>query len=135
VHLRRAVSAAYYAMFHSLCEISADAFMGTPSKDRCERAWRQTYRAINHGLAKTACSKCVDAKYSFPTEITDFATLFVTMQEMRHKADYDPFERFTKVQTISLIASAKQAIGDLQSAGPRHRAAFAAMLLFKERKP
>lgn len=120
-------------MFHALCETCADSFIGVPHADRCERAWRQTYRAINHGFAKSACQKCVSPTYSFPQEIQDFASMFSTMQELRHSADYDPSVRFTKAQAISSITSAKRAIADLTRAGSRHKSAFAAIMLFQQR--
>lgn len=121
-------------MFHALCETCADAFIGVPHQDRCERAWRQTYRAINHGFAKNACVKCVSPHYNFPQEIQDFAALFMSMQELRHKADYDPFASFTKADTITAISSAKSAIEDLNKAGARHKAAFAVIMLLGDRK-
>ena len=47
--LRRAISTAYYAVFHSLARIAADLIVGT---DRNE-AWHQAHRALEHGSAKT----------------------------------------------------------------------------------
>ena len=49
--LRRAISTAYYAVFHSLARIAADLIVGT---DRNE-AWHQAHRALEHGSAKNAC--------------------------------------------------------------------------------
>lgn len=130
VDLRRAMSSAYYAMFHALCKTVADAFIGAPSPDRCERAWLQTYRSVNHGFAKSACDRCSSSNYNFPQEIRDFASLFRTLQELRHEADYNPSVEFNKPDVISQIASADQAIRDLQNVGSRHKGAFAAMMLF-----
>ena len=50
-NLRRAVSTAYYALFHSLAATVADALMGKRRSD----AWHQTYRALEHGSARRAC--------------------------------------------------------------------------------
>ena len=121
-------------MFHALCEICADAFIGVPHRDRCERAWRQTYRAVNHGFAKNACVMCATPKYNFPQSVQDFATLFMSMQELRHKADYDPSMRFNKADVLSYIGSAKSAIDDLSNVSARHKGAFAAMMLLGHRK-
>ncbi len=131
--LRRAVSTAYYAMFHALCEVCADNFIGTDSPERCERAWRQTYRAINHRFAQTACQKCVDPNYAFPLGIVNFASYFRTMQETRHSADYDPTANFNKADVEAKIYSAQRAIDDLSAVDRRHKGAFAAMMLFKQR--
>lgn len=131
--LRRAVSSAYYAMFHALCELSADNFIGTPHVDRCERAWKQTYRAMNHRDANKACIKCENPRYGFPSEITSFARYFKTMQELRHSADYDPITKFHKADVQAQISSCKAAIKDLNQLNGRHKSAFAAIMLFKTR--
>ena len=50
-NLRRAVSTAYYAVFHSLTGAIADLLMG---KARNE-AWHQVYRALEYASARNAC--------------------------------------------------------------------------------
>ena len=50
--LKRAQSTAYYAMFHALCRNCADSFIGRPGSLRSQPAWRQAYRAVEHGFAK-----------------------------------------------------------------------------------
>ena len=50
-NLRRALSTAYYAVFHCLAATVADALMGKGRSD----AWHQTYRALEHGSARRAC--------------------------------------------------------------------------------
>ena len=50
-NLRRALSTAYYAVFHCLAATAADALMGKGRND----AWHQTYRALEHGSARRAC--------------------------------------------------------------------------------
>lgn len=87
VDLKRAVSAAYYAMFHALARECADTIAGT-GPQRSEAAWLQVYRALEHGVAKNACKEAKTK--GFPPEIVEFAEAFVTMQEERHTADYDP---------------------------------------------
>ena len=77
---------------------------------------------------------CVSPDYNFPQGIQDFADLFMTMQTLRHKADYDPFATFSKSDALTAIGSAKSAIDDLNGTGNRHKAAFAAIMLFNVRK-
>ena len=55
--LRRAVSTAYYALFHCLAICCANMLVGGPGASRSEAAWRQAYRALNHG-AKKRCAPC-----------------------------------------------------------------------------
>ena len=50
---RRAVSTAYYAMFHTLAELCADELLGAGSDTRSEEYIR-VYRSLEHGTLKTA---------------------------------------------------------------------------------
>lgn len=70
---------------------------------------------------------------AFPQEIEDFGNLFVTMQEKRHLADYDPNERFLKSSVLSDIAIAEQAIKDFNKQSTKNRRAFCVHVLFKHR--
>ncbi len=136
IDMRRSVSSAYYAMFHALCENAADCLIGGSSPDRCERAWVQTYRAPAHNFAKKACERCTVKSngYNFPTEIEDFAAYFVQMYEARMRADYNPTARFARPEVLSMIEGAKKAIATFQSTEKKHKCAFAALVLFQERK-
>jgi len=131
VSLRRAVSSAYYAMFHCLARNGADLLVGGSGADRSGPAWRQTYRALEHGFAKAACKDSLVSR--FPNEIEDFANNFVIMQEKRHAADYDPFIRLTKSEVVADIRAAKQSIDRFRIAPIKDRRAFAAHVLFKKR--
>ena len=131
--LRRAISTAYYAMFHALCDVCATALIGTSSPDRAERAWRQTYRALEHRRVRSACAYAKDPFYSFPLGIQEFSRTFATLQNLRHDADYDPFTRFQRPEVISEISKAELAIRELYGCSLREKAAFAALVLFKLR--
>ncbi|QBF29739.1 hypothetical protein CFI11_00720 [Thalassococcus sp. S3] len=131
--LKRAVSSAYYAMFHTLCQNCADCLIGTAGSARSAPAWRQAYRSVDHGYAKKQCgNKTVTPK--FPKDIEDFANLFRTLQEERHLADYDPSSRFTRTETIEHIDAAETAIKDFRSAPISDRRAFAAWTAMQLRK-
>jgi uncharacterized protein (UPF0332 family) len=132
VALRRAVSTAYYGVFHSLASCGADLLIGGRGALRSDPAWRQVYRALDHGAAKSACSNN-KMMQRFPKEIVDFANVFVTMQEKRHKADYDPTARFAKSSVTFDIDASEQAIADLAKAERRDQSAFAALVLLKNR--
>lgn len=131
-NLRRAVSSAYYAMFHCLARCCADTLVGSRSADRSRPAWRQVYRALEHGLAKKNCKNQTIIK-KFPKDIEDFANTFVSLQEKRHTADYDPFAQFTKQEVRSDIAATRNAIERFQSIPIRDRREFAAFVLFRSR--
>jgi uncharacterized protein (UPF0332 family) len=112
VSLRRATSSAYYAMFHCLARNCADSLVGGTNSGRSKHAWRQTYRALEHGFAKSACKDGLTSR--FPKAIEDFANNFVIMQEKRHLADYDPSIRLTKSEVAADIRAATEAISGFQ---------------------
>jgi len=132
VSLRRATSSAYYALFHCLARECANLLIGGSNSERSKAAWRQVYRALEHGIAKSKCKKREVMK-KFPKEIEDFANMFVTMQEKRHSADYDPFMQFTKSEVSADIVSVKIAIARFKLASTKDRRAFCAYVLLKDR--
>lgn len=131
VNLRRATSAAYYALFHRLARSSADLLVGGEGATKSKHAWRQTYRALNHGTVATSCRSKLLGK--FPKDIEDFGNAFVTMQEKRHQADYDPHARFTKSETLNDIALVESAILAFEQCDAKDRRAFCTFILFKPR--
>jgi hypothetical protein len=108
--------------------------VGGPGSKRSIEAWRQVYRAMDHGIVKDACKNTATMK-KFPGKIQDFANAFVVMQTKRHSADYDPFGKFYKSATKNDIAGVEAAINDFVSAPILDRRAFAAWVMFKNRKP
>jgi hypothetical protein len=130
--IRRAISTAYYALFHALCRIVADTIAGPPGPERPERAWHQVYRALNHGRVRDRLVSVVDrsgVRLGFPPLLAKVATTFAALQESRHLADYDPrFEPFWFDATIE-IDRAEEAIGLLAELEASHRTALAVWLL------
>ena len=135
--LRRAVSAAYYAMFHALARCCADTLVGTSPARRNRQAWRRTYRALEHGFAKNQCAN-QSALHVFPPQIQRFGELFVIMQQLRHAADYDPDPDpetdFDRSHILQLIAETSRAITSFQSADVIDRRAFATFVLMRTRR-
>ena len=135
-NLRRAISTAYYALFHALCNNCANCFVGK-GPDYPRAAWRRAYRALQHGFAKEACNYEKAARQRilerFPVEIQDFAYQFYSMQLKRHSADYDPYITFEKSGVTTDIAAAKKAIIDFEAAPLSDRRAFATLVLFQDR--
>lgn len=137
VELRRAVSTAYYALFHELGNNCADLLVGLRSSTQTNQAWRQAYRALDHREVRRKCTRgpgkpILDGQ--FPSGIQDFAKQFVKMQATRHKADYDPFEAFTRSGVEQLIRESRTAVEDFRSAAERDRRAFAVFVLFPIRR-
>ena len=134
--LRKALSAAYYALFHVLASNCADLLVGSRSSTRTRQAWRQTYRALDHRQVKSQCTerrpKHILAR--FPQEIQDFAEQIVRMQRIRHLADYDPFEHLSRSAVSQLIEETKTVIAEFREVGRDHRRAFAVFVLFNLRR-
>ena len=135
--LKRAISTAYYAMFHALAKNNADKFISRTNNDgRADRAWLQTYRALEHRKAKNACERCYrEQRLGFPEPIRTFASYFVTMQKERYEADYNPASRFSRQDVLAKIEGTRTAIRKFtNSRGVKDKQAFAAFILFPHRQ-
>ena len=104
--LRRAVSCAYYAMFHTLAASNADTLLGASPSDRQGWAWRQAYRAIDHRPARNKFTRA-SLGSRFPTVIRNFGAVFTIAQRMRHAADYDPHSEFSPTDVGEIIDRAE----------------------------
>jgi len=118
--LRRAISAAYYALFHLLIYEAARLFV------RDERLWKLTNRAYGHGemsriskaFVKSEWPKVFDpvkAAMPIPQAIRDVAAAFVDLQDARHDADYNLAKVFTRGEALAHIERAKQAFDDWET--------------------
>ena len=108
--LRRAVSTAYYALFHLLISeavanwnvVSLRAALG---------------RAFDHGVMKAASNRIQDTRqFSFTGEdpavvaaLRAVAKTFAQLQEKRHIADYDNTTFWTRTEALAQVKSAEQA--------------------------
>ena len=129
--LNRAVSTAYYAMFHALCRNCADTLVGTAGTNRSIGAWQQAYRSVEHNYAKNQCAR--DEIKKFPSDIQDFAKNFVNIQRLRHLADYDPQYSISRSNTQLEIIYVQKAINKLQGTDRKDRLAFAVWTAMKKR--
>ena len=127
-NLRRAVSTAYYAMFHCLAGCAANLIIGRARKP----AWHQTYRALEHGKARNACED-KRPMAAFPQEVRHFAKTFVILQKARQQADYALDGRYSKLDVLAAIDRAERSIARFEQADAQHRRAFVAHVLFKRR--
>ena len=130
--LRRAISTAYYAMFHTLANSNANALVGTATNDNDTAAWNRTYRALEHGTARSRFRN-TDHMASFPNEVREFADTFNDLQSERHTADYNPSPTFTVSGALRTIDQAKQSIIRFAEAPPEIRRDLATYILFGNR--
>ena len=128
--LKKAVSAAYYAMFHALCYSNANVFVGTSARAARLPAWTRTYRALEHNAAR---ERLLQHRSGASRGVQNFGTTFSALQENRHSADYDPNARFYRVHAVSLIDRAEDAIQALLSTDDSERRELAAAVLMRGR--
>ena len=126
--LRRAVSTAYYAMFHCLAGCAANLIIGRTRKP----AWHQTYRALEHGKARNACED-KRPMATFPQGVRHFAKTFVILQKARQQADYALDGQYSKLDVLAVIDRAERSITRFEQTDAQHRRAFVAHVLFKRR--
>ena len=129
-HIRRAISNAYYALFHALAASNADALIGEPHNAITAVAWSHVYRGLDHGTARRELQS---HRQEFSAEVRIFADTFRNLQHQRHSADYDHNVVFTGQQSTVRLAEAEVAIIDYLQADGSERAYIAALTLIRGR--
>ena len=139
--LRRAVSTAYYALFHLLSTET--------SKNWRRPAERSTVaRMFEHGAMARVCTTKRDELTAYfktrPTashelkvlrDIQLIASTFVLMRQHRETADYDSSTRWTRTDALEKIQSVDAAFKSWNAIRDEHEAQnFLVTLLLKERK-
>ena len=131
-HLKRAVSTAYYAMFHAVCANTAALLPDASGEQVISAAWLQAYRGPEHTHARNQCRNTA-LMAPFPPEIRNFAETFVRMQSYRNQADYNPLSDFRPVEVSQIIDDVEDAINHLLFAPAAIRRAFAITILLRNR--
>jgi uncharacterized protein (UPF0332 family) len=129
-YLRRSLSTAYYALFHSLAKMCADELVGV--KQVGTEPWVRVYRALAHRAAKDALNQNIVQRLHPAAKA--FADAFIELQEKRNTADYDPKSfPFGRRATKGYIQQARTAIASLAQLDSEHKRLIAAVVLFKSR--
>lgn len=132
--LRKAVSCAYYAVFHTLCRACADVMVGPHAGSQLEQElWNMAYRTFDHGPVR---SKCNDAggMRRFSPDMRRFAAALVDLQRHRHEADYDPGVTLTQTQANQIIDDAEDALAGFNNAPPDEIRLFITYLTARARR-
>lgn len=138
VDVRRAISSAYYGLFHFVLTSVADEFVGV--SQRTTSRYALVYRGIDHGTLRTICTEAKravpSARYAayLPTNglgplIQAFATAAIDLQEKRHTADYNPRPRFKTLDAKLAIGAARSAIRRFEQADQASRKILLTLLL------
>ena len=128
--LKRAISTAYYAMFHALCQTNANALIGISPGPPYPMAWTRAYRVLDHNFAR---ERLVQHHSRASEAIQAFALSFSDLQQQRHRADYDPNARFLRSEVGILIERTETAVQELLAATDAERRALAAIVLLRDR--
>ena len=129
--LRRAISTAYYAMFHALATSNADCIVGTAHDPLSRHAWGHIYRGLEHGVAKVQLRQ---DRQLFSPSTWWFGETFGRLQEVRQRADYDHSETFTTNLVNTWIDRAEEAILGFMQASVEERTAVAVQSLIRRRR-
>ena len=108
VSLRRATSAAYYALFHFLIDQATRQIIGSRAADANQRHWLA--RAFKHNemaeVSKSFGSGNLPRRAMFhtqpiqvPKSLRSIASAFLELQEARHEADYDLLRPFVVMRS------------------------------------
>ncbi len=138
VDLRRAISAAYYAIFHAIATALADEFVG--KSRRGSPRYALVYRSLSH---RDFRNTCIDlAKLPAPNrfrpylpvdgigdDLRGFLLIAADLQSKRHEADYDPIPRFNTADAKSVIQLAWLALDLYDSLDGDRRRIFLTLLL------
>lgn len=142
-NLRRAVSSAYYALFHYLIDQASRSAVGGAPERRALRG--VVARAFDHSVMRRVATSFAAGTLpsklqpglgaaTIPPDLQKVADAFRSLQEARHTADYDVMRKLERQEVLVLIGRAEQAIR--QWAGVRDSAAgrlFLAALLIGDR--
>ena len=126
--LRRAVSTTYYAAFHALSQSCADTLVGPNSADSTKEHWVIAYRSLEHRQVRNRFNNQVRMA-NFPDQIRAFAIRFIELQDLRHRADYDPEATFEPDEVLQLLGDARFAIEGFSAAPERERRLLAVYLI------
>jgi uncharacterized protein (UPF0332 family) len=105
--LRRAISTAYYALFHLLIRDATGNWRRNIQRARLARAFE-------HGRMKKASEGFIHAKFQrqdaqVVANLKTVARTFVRLQDFRHIADYDDSRKWSRTETLSHVDEAAAA--------------------------
>ena len=128
--MRRAISTAYYALFHTLAASNAELIAGQPQSHISSYAWERVYRRLDHGRAQNNLRAVLNL---LSQSGTNFARTFIDVQRERQEADYNPNTEIVRSDATNIIARAQIAIRDFAQLTQEERRLLAAQSMFDRR--
>lgn len=125
VRARRAISTAYYALFHFLTERGTAKLASHPGiRILAGRAYAhgemyktaKSFRSGTAGLPAQLRTPFSGQPFSLPPELVRVASAFADLQDARHVADYDLSQSYSRADAQGFVALADQAFADWNTA-------------------
>jgi hypothetical protein len=129
--LKRAISTAYYAVFHALAELCAHELV----------KWRAGWpgrAAISRSLEHSSASRLATMARNhelFAGSFLAIGAALLELQRERHVADYDPRPLpYGRDATIARVAQARDTVRLIRQLGPEARAKLAIFLIARHQR-
>ena len=110
--IHRAVSTAYYAVFHAISASNAAVQHGIPVDAATTQAWTSTYRRMRHNFAARSLEQ---HRSRLTRDARPLASVFIGLKAARETADYDPTQSITAIAANHWIREARDALSALQA--------------------
>lgn len=141
-YLRRAVSTAYYALFHYLCTATAGCLLA----NRATEEQLHLVRSIDHATLRQVCEWIANPS-SAPVHIRgmvgslatkpgvlNVALAFPDLMQARHQADYDHVNGFSKPVAVQHIDAAEAAIQGMKYQRRATKEAFFTLVVMQVKR-
>lgn len=140
--LRRAVSAAYYALFHQCLTAAADTLLGADT--RASDLYALAYRSVDHRRLKDLCVEYAKQQPSrryadhlrvgdLDQDLVAYAEMVLELYQSRASADYDPTWTVSGANASVALETARSAFARFAAADPEKRRRFLILLHFPPR--
>ncbi|MGE5368404.1 MAG: hypothetical protein ACM3PD_02225 [Chloroflexota bacterium] len=128
---RRAVSTAYYAVFHAVTSLCAAELLGASAALKKTPEFERVYRALDHKSLKAAFNA---APLNNSPALKAIGERIVDLQSERIRADYLPSGRlYKRSECDGLVQSARIIMQALRDLSAQDRRTLAVYLIFKNR--
>jgi uncharacterized protein (UPF0332 family) len=105
--LRRAVSTAYYALFHLLTTAAVANWKKPRQRAALARAFE--HRKMNDACVKTRGKQFPNPNLASAGHLRTVADTFIKLQQFRHTADYDNSKKWARTEVLAHIELAAAA--------------------------
>lgn len=130
---RRAVSTAYYAIFHAVLRDATDLLVGNGTP---WNIYTLVYRSIDHRKLKSTCEMVSGRSWALsPVDpnLLALCTSVIALGELRNRADYDPSFRITLQTAAEAVLDARIAVERLGHVERDQKRLFLTTLAFPRR--